>query len=190
MASITRCWKSRPASLLLLAPLLLSTGCHEQESIRFVTENVQVQPRNTQIDVRLSQELRLSRVATRAIVNGVPLVLELSVEVREAGSLTLVSETLRQYEIRYLPMSERVQLVDRQTGRVSSYPRLRHALRHLSDLRLTVPTPTLAGGDYLLRTRLRLDRASLPAPVQLPALIFRTWQHDSRWTQWPFRING
>ena len=57
-------------------------------------------------------------------------------------------------------------------------------------LRLDIDAMTLAAGDYQFRARMRLDRTSLPAPMQLPSLVYRGWRHDSEWTQWPFRISA
>ncbi len=149
-----------------------------------------VRARGTSLQVRMDQELRLSRPATRAVRNGVPLVLELDVEVRDGANLTLVATEQQQFEIRYLPMSEHWQLETPDRAAPRTYPRLRHVLAELSELRLTLDAIPLAPGDYELRTRIRLDLASLPAPMQLPSLVNRTWRHDSDWTQWPFRINA
>ncbi len=140
--------------------------------------------------MRVTQKLRLSRAAARAVRNGVALVLRLDVEVRDGRSLTLVAEEERAFEIRYLPMSEHFQLVDLASGEVSTYPRMRHVMAELGNLRLALDASPMAPGQYELRTRMRLDRASLPAPMQLPSFLSRAWRHDSDWTQWPFRINA
>ena len=63
-------------------------------------------------------------------------------------------------------------------------------LRELSELSQAIDEPALGPGEYELRTRMRLDRASLPAPVQLPSLVSRAWRHDSEWSRWPFTISA
>lgn len=146
--------------------------------------------RGRDLDIRLRQNLRLSRVAHRAVRNGVPLVLTLQLEVRDSQTLTLVAAEERRFEVSYLPMSERFQLTDTTTGRVDIFPRLRHVLAELGSVRLTIDAAPLAPGDYELRSRIRLDRGSLPAPMQLPSYVSRAWRHDSDWTQWPFRISA
>lgn len=175
------------SSLLVLLAL---TACDLRSNSLFSVENVDVRATGADLDLHLKQRLRLSDRTTRGINSGVPVVFDLYLELRDSSNLTLISAKQYRYEIRYLPMSERYQLSELGLDRVRTYPRLRHALRALSDLRLQLDTPTLANGSYELRTRMRLDKTSLPAPIQLPALIFGAWKHDTEWTQWPFRISA
>lgn len=170
--------------------MLALAGCNDRNSVRFTTQQVSIQPGNGSLRIHLQQNLKLSQRANSAVRNGVPVILELSLELRDSNALTLIAADSYRYEIRYLPMSERYQLRDTGRESVRSYPRLRHVLRELADLQLAMETPTLAAGTYEIRTRLRLDRASLPAPVQLPSMIFRAWRHDTNWSQWPFTISA
>jgi hypothetical protein len=156
----------------------------------FEVTQAQVNTRGSRVQVLLRQNLALSREAQRAVENGVPLVLELRYELRAPERLTLLASGVQTFEISYLPMSERYQLTLPGEGNVKTYPRLRHVLRELSSVRLDIDAMTLAAGDYQFRARMRLDRTSLPAPMQLPSLVYRGWRHDSEWTQWPFRINA
>lgn len=147
------------------------------------------------LELTLNQGLKLSEPARHAMRNGVPLVLRVGYELR--GETVLLTGQ-RVYELRYLPMSERFQLSGPVDGAgtamedqtVRTWPRLRHALRYLSRLTLDIPTPALPAGEYELRTRVWLDRASLPSPLQLPSMVNRDWRHDSEWSRWPFRINA
>lgn len=153
-------------------------------------EAVEIGTRQGRLDLRMDQALQLSRPAWRAVRNGVPLVLELSLELRDGETMTLLAQENHAFVIRYLPLSERFELTDPVTGKRRNYPRLRHVLRDLSDLDVAMETPPLAPGRYELRARLRLDRARLPAPMQLPALVIRAWRHDSDWTRWPFTTSA
>lgn len=163
--------------------------------VNFEVRNASVQPIGQGLELSLHQGLKLSVPARRAMRNGVPLVLRLGYELR--GETVLLTGQ-RVFELRYLPMSERFQLSGPMNGAgdataaetVRTYPRLRHALRHLSRLTLDIETPGLPAGEYELRTRVWLDRSSLPAPLQLPSLVNRDWRHDSEWSRWPFRINA
>lgn len=187
MASITRFCAVLTLSLMLAG----ATGCGMAGGpTRFEVTQAQVNARGSRVQVQLQQTLELSQAARRAVENGVPLVLEMRYEVRSLERLTLVASGTRSYEISYLPMSERFQLTLPGDRNVKTYPRLRHVLRALSSVRLDIDSVTLASGDYQLRTRLRLDRASLPAPMQLPSLVYQEWRHDSEWTRWPFRISA
>jgi len=171
--------------------VLTTVGCGlGGEPARFEVVAVDVAPRGSGLDVRVDQQLELSRPARRAIRNGVTLVLDLSLEIRDGSNLTLVATETRGFEIRYLPLSQRYELREVGGGDPRTYPRLRHVLRALGNLRLDLDSAPLAPGAYECRARLRLDRASLPGPMQLPALLSRAWRHDSEWTQWPFRISA
>lgn len=177
---------------LLLSLLLVLTvsACDLRSNSLFTLDRVEVRTVGGNLSVHLQQRLRLSDRTTRGINNGVPVTLEMSLELRDSSSLALVAMQRFRYEIRYLPLSERFQLTALNDGRVRTYPRLRHVLRALMDLRLQFDTPPLATGDYELRARMWLDKTTLPAPIQLPALIFGAWKHDTEWTQWPFRVNA
>jgi len=177
--------------LLLSLLLLLSVGaCDLRSNSLFTMQKVDIQTSGPDLGLQIEQSLRLSDRTTRGISSGVPVILELNLELRDGSNLSLIAIQSYRYEIRYLPMSERFQLTQLDTGDVRTYPRLRHALRALMSLHLQFDTPTLAAGSYELRTRMRLDKTSLPGPIQLPALIFGAWKHDTEWTQWPFRISA
>lgn len=179
------------AKLALSLLVLLGLGaCDLRKNSLFTVDQVDIQATGADLDLHLKQRLRLSDRTTRGINSGVPVTLELQLELRDSNDLSLVAAERYRYEIRYLPMSERYQLTELNSGRARTYPRLRHALRALTDLRLQFDTPTLARGNYEVRARMRLDKTSLPAPIQLPALIFGAWKHDTEWTQWPFRISA
>ncbi len=177
------------AGVLLSLFLLLTSGCGlAGGQARFEVSRADISTRGSSLDIRLAQDLRLSPAASRAIRNGVPVRLLLTVEVRDGASGTLLATEQHAYDIRFLPMSRHFQLT--AGDELQTFPRLRHVLRELSVLRMRVDAPPLAPGDYELRARLRLDRASLPAPMQLPSLVSRAWRHDSDWSQWPFTIGA
>jgi len=179
------------AKILLSLSLLIAVGgCDLRSNNLFRVENVKVEATGADLDIDLTLDLRLSDRTTRGISSGVPVTLMLNLELRDSNSLALIAMHQHRYEIRYLPMSERFQLTDLNSGRARTYPRLRHVLRALMSLQLQFDTPTLARGDFELRARMRLDKTSLPAPIQLPALIFGAWKHDTEWTQWPFKISA
>ena len=174
---------------LLTSVLLLISGCSEPAGKHGITIN-QVDARGSGFSLTLNihQEMVFSRAANRAIKNGVTLTFLATLEFRNAANLALLKTVQNSYDVRYLPMSKRYQLVDNATGMTSTYPRLRHVLRALSNLRITLKNSQLPAGEYELKTRVRLDRSRLPGPVQIPALLFNQWHHDSGWTQWQITI--
>lgn len=172
--------------LLLLSACSPTAGKHG-----FEIRQVHIQQARRQLEVALEQEVQLSFEARRALQNGVPLTIRVNTEVRDSNTLTLLANQELRLEIRYLPLSDRYQLStegDEESAR--SFPRLRHVLAELASLRLTMSTGPLVPGEYEFRVRVRLDRSSLPMPMQLPAVIVRNWRHDSQWTQWPFTVSA
>ena len=144
-----------------------------------------------QLHVVVHQDASLSYEARRALLNGVPLIINVDTEVRDARSLTLLVDEVRRLEVRYLPLSKRFQLsTPGEEGASKNFPRLRHVLAELDELDLVMGTGPLAPGDYEFRVRVRLDRSSLPMPLQLPAALNRAWRHDSGWSQWPFKVSA
>jgi len=151
---------------------------------------VDVVPRTESLQAQTTQRMRLSGLARNALQNGVPLVIDVVTEVRNTDGGRLLAESAERREIRYLPLSERYQILGADDGTNRAYPRLRHVLAELSRMKLEMETGPLAPGRYELRVRVRLDRASLPAPMQLPALLLGNWRHDTGWSSWPFEIRA
>jgi hypothetical protein len=176
--------------LSLLVLLIVLTACSGSDSDHGIRiSEVDATQSGQHLDVQLVQELRLSRPALVALRHGVPLTVRASWELRAANSRRPIAQAQEQWEIRYLPLSQHYQLVG--PGETRTFPRLRHLLAALARIDAELPsTGTLASGDYTLRTRTWLDRASLPAPMQLPAVLSPDWRHDSKWSTWPLRIDA
>ena len=134
--------------------------------------------------------LQLSAEARTALRHGVPLTIELTLILRNTSSQTRVRDETRQYEIRYLPLSEHYRVSDAGGNAVRTFPRLRHALAELSRLRLSMETGPLPAGSYELLVRSRLDRSRMPPPMRLPALFDPAWNHASEWMSWPLTVES
>ncbi|MGD2128495.1 MAG: DUF4390 domain-containing protein [Lysobacterales bacterium] len=175
---------------LLLAVVLTASACTAPaEETRFRIEGIDAQWSSGRLNVTCRQRLALSDEAREALVHGVPLTLDVEFILREAGTQSRVAKFNREYEIRYLPLSEHFQVTDIEGQGVRTYPRLRHALAWLSRLQLSFETGILPGGDYELLARSRLDMLQMPPPMRLPALLSSQWRHDSSWTAWPLEIH-
>jgi len=137
----------------------------------------------------LQQELELSQQAREALEHGVTLTISLEMELRNDNQMIVVRREARRFKLRYLPLSERYQLTEEETGDLQTYSRLRYLLSAIDDLNVQLSTGPLPPGGYELRTRIRLDESRLPAPMQLPAWFSDQWQHDSEWSVWPFKVS-
>ena len=184
MDSITRL----SASLISIA--LVLGGCVEPaDGYGFEIHQVKVANANRKLIASYDQQLRFSREARDALDHGVTLTVRVELELRDATNLTLLFDDHRDFELRYLPMLEDYEVTDLATGERQAFPRLRHALNALGRLNLQFDTGPLAPGIYEVRARTRIDKLALPAPMRLPTRFSPEWQHDSRWSTWPFEIS-
>lgn len=178
------------ASTTLLFASLLNGCAPASDDYGFNIRDVEIASGHQKIMTQHQQELRLSRDAVDALENGVPLTIKLEMELRDAINLTLLADDVRDFEIRFLPLNQAYQLSSTDDSEPKSFPRLRHVLNELASMNVNFRTGPLAPGSYEYRTRIRLDNASLPAPMHLPALFSAEWKHNSEWSTWPFEIDA
>ena len=176
----------RLAMLLLLACLAGCTG--PAASQRFQLTRIDATWSNGKLMVGYEQDLALSSEAREALIHGVPLTINIELTLRDASSQVRVAELVNHYEIRYLPLSDHYRLTVADGVSVKTYPRLRHVLAELSELRISLPTGALPSGNYEILARTRLDQSSMPPPMRLPVLLSSSWQHDSTWSSWPLEL--
>jgi outer membrane lipopolysaccharide assembly protein LptE/RlpB len=183
------CAKILNTALLGLSITLLA-ACGEQAiDYGFDINNVAVNRGYQSLDIHVKQDLDLSPQAMDALQHGVTLTIRLDMELRNDNNMIIVRRQSRRFQIRYLPLSERYQLIDEEREKLQTFVRLRHLFAAISDLQSRLQTGPLPSGNYELRTRVKLDEGLLPAPMQLPALFSSQWRHDSEWSVWPFKIS-
>ncbi|TVQ84055.1 MAG: DUF4390 domain-containing protein [Chromatiaceae bacterium] len=141
------------------------------------------------LDARI--EYHFSSAALEALANGVPLTLDVHIQVRPATAwvweTSLVDQRLR-YRIRYKPLSERylVARLPGETGR--TFVSREAALAALGDLRglqLVGAGRLDPERDYEVHIRTALDIEELPLPLRPRAYLSRAWRQTSSWTKWP-----
>jgi hypothetical protein len=175
--------------LALMAALSLAGGCDEQSRWqRFEIQNVELRWSNGRLNAELHQELEFSTEARDALQHGVPLTLLVELIVRNTANQIRAGESLEHYEIRYLPLSKRFQLTLPGGDEIRTFPRLRHLLAELANLRLVIRTGALPEGSYEVLTRISLDRRKMPISMRLPTMFDSEWKHDSHWSSWPLEI--
>jgi hypothetical protein len=178
-------------SLLSLLVVLLA-GCSRQDAVDygFTINKVSVNQAYQSLSVRLSQDIQLSSQAREALEHGVVLFIKLELELQNDDGLMTVRKDTREYQLRYLPLSERYQLSETNDDDMQVYSRLRHVLSAIGNVTIQMSTGPLLPGGYELRTRVSLDESRLPTPMQLPAWFSSEWDHDSEWSVWPFEISA
>jgi len=134
-----------------------------------------------------------SAVALEALDNGVPLILEVHIQLRPADAWiwdnSLVDQRLR-YMIRYKPLSERY-LVTRLPGDGGRSYVTRDAavaaLGDIVDLDLVSVDRLERDTDYEIHLQASLDVEELPLPLRPMAYLLPSWKLSSGWTKWPLK---
>jgi len=168
---------------------LAGCGPRQELDYAFSIQHVTVTPAYQSLDIHLEQDLELSAQAREALEHGVTLTIRLDFELRDDNHLIAARRDTRRFLLRYLPLSERYQYAQEETGAQEAFSRLRHMMAALDDLSIHLATGPLPPGSYELRTRISLDESRLPTPMQLPAWFSAQWRHDSEWSTWPFKVN-
>ena len=186
---------ARPADYsrvgLLLTMMLMHCACGQGTGERrFEIDHVDLKWSNGRLTAVLQQQLALSDEAKNALRHGVPLTFRVQLIVRDTSTQTRVTEHQEEYEIRYLPLSDRFQLTLPGGDEIQTFPRLRHLVAELADLRLTLRTGALPDGSYEVLTRTRLDRRKMPMSMRFPSLFSSEWKHDSGWSSWPLELSS
>jgi hypothetical protein len=143
------------------------------------------------LDARI--DFNFSERALEALDNGVPLTLEVHVQVRPEDDwiweASLVDQRLR-YRIRYKPLSESylVAQLPGEAGR--TFVTRDAAVAALGDIRalqLLGKERLDPDQDYEVHLRVSLDIEELPLPLRPMAYLYPSWKQSSKWTKWPLK---
>jgi len=134
--------------------------------------------------------VRLSSGAREALDSGVPLVLELQVQLVKTHKWfwdAVDVDLTQRRQLQYHALSRSYLVKDLNAGTQGNYRRLEDALRAAGTIQSLVLTtaPLQAGQRYLVRIRGNLDIESLPTPVRLLAYVSSAWDMQSEWYAWP-----
>ena len=140
------------------------------------------------LDARL--QLVLSSEALKALNSGVPLTIELQMQVIRSRRFyldALDAELAFRFELEYRPISQRYIVRNLNTGNQDSFATLYSALNNLGRVqRLPVIDETLLvpGRDYRVRLRALLATEQYSAPLRLLFFWRDEWQLKSDWYEW------
>ena len=140
------------------------------------------------LDSRL--QLVLSSEALEALNNGVPLTIELQMQLLRKRAFyldALDAELEVRFELEYRPLSQRYIVRNLNSGDQDSFATLYSALNNLG--RITslpvIDDALLAQNrDYRVRVRAMLQTQQYPAPLRLLFFWRSQWQLQSEWYEW------
>lgn len=138
-------------------------------------------------------DYELGPQARQALESGVPLVLELQVEVFQRRDWLwdeVVADVRQRHELRYHALSRRYLITNVASGAQASYARLSDALEAIGtvyDLPILDHRLLSSPADHRIRIRAGLDIEALPTPIRLWAYVSSDWRVDSPWYEWSLR---
>lgn len=140
------------------------------------------------LDARL--QLVLSSEALEALNSGVPLTIELQLQLIRSRRLypdATDAELTVRYELEYRPLSQRYIVRNLNSGDQDSFATLYSALNNLGRVQqLPVVDDALLVPDRPYRVRLRamLQTQQYPAPLRILFFWRSQWQLQSEWYEW------
>ena len=141
-----------------------------------------------ELDARL--QLVLSADALNALNSGVPLTIELNLEVirvRRFMPDASDAELHLQYELEYRPLSQRYIVRNLNSGDQDSFATLYSALNNLGRIqRLPIIDNSLLdpGAEYRIRLQALLSTSSYPVALRILFFWRGDWQIKSDWYEW------
>jgi hypothetical protein len=134
-----------------------------------------------------------SDAVLEALSHGVPLVVELHVELRREGAWLWepdVADQRVRSQIRYSPLSATYQTTDLETGARRTFATREAAIGAIGELRqhpIAAAGTLTPGQPYLLSLRAALDIEALPLPLRPRAYLSQEWNLSSGWSRWRLR---
>lgn len=157
----------------------------------FRVERMDTRLRGDWLVLDASIDYDFSKAALEALDNGVPLTLDVHVQVRPKGAWvwdeSLVDQHLR-YVIRYKPLSERYLVARLPDAGGRSYvtrDAAIAALGEIDDLDLVHRDRLDPDEKYEVHLRASLDVEELPLPLRPIAYLHPAWKLSTGWTRWP-----
>jgi hypothetical protein len=141
------------------------------------------------LDARL--QLVLSSEALEALSSGVPLMIELQMQLIRERRFWWddgAAELAVRFELEYRPLSQRYIVRNLNSGDQDSFATLYSALNNLGRIQgLPVIDDALLkrNEDYRIRVRAMLQTQQYPAPLRLLFFWRSDWQLQSEWFEWP-----
>jgi len=177
--------------LWLLALLLLTPALSQAAEFQITNQNCRALDEAFVMDASI--DFDFSNKALEALQNGVPLTLEIHLQVRRKGAWLWEKDLLdykMRYQIRYHALASVYQVIDLQSSTKQSFVTREVAISALGDIQ---GLPVIGrsrldkGKTYNIELRASLDVDSLPLPLRPMAYISPDWNLSSEWSSCQIR---
>jgi hypothetical protein len=183
------CFASAAFAALILAQPLHAEGLAGRFEVRSADLELKdgVYHLNARIDLPISEAVR------RGLVEGVPLTLEVDLDIERVRQLlpnSRVAELTQRYRLQYNAVSARYILRNENSGQQESLGTLDDAIAHLSEIHsLPALDKALIAADrrYEGRVKARVDFGTVPFTLRLLMFWVSDWHRESDWYAWTFQ---
>jgi hypothetical protein len=141
---------------------------------------------NANISYQLSDDVE------QALANGIPIAVELAIEIQRPRAYYLWSESIaslqQRYRLQYHALSQRFTVTNLNSGAQDYYATLNEALVRLGavvDLPMIDQSLLVPGEKYVARLRIDMDYDVLPVPLRYYAFALPEWRLYSDWYSFP-----
>jgi len=137
-------------------------------------------------------DLPVSEAVRRGLAEGVPLSIELDIDIERVRQLlpnSRVAELTQRYHLQYNAVSARYILRNDNSGQQESLGTVDSAVEHLSDVRsLPVLDKALIAADrrYEASVRAKIDYGTVPFTMRMLMFWVSDWHRESDWYTWTF----
>jgi hypothetical protein len=199
--SLARTFYSRPwrrvllvgAAALLAAQWLPSPLRADGLEGRFEVRSAALELKDGVYHMNVRLDLPISDAVRRGLAEGVPIGLELDLDIERVRQLlpnSRVADLTQHYHLQYNAVSERYVLRNDNSGQQESLGTIEGALEVLSEIRdLPVLDKSLIQADrrYEASVRAKLDYGTVPFTLRLMMFWVSDWHRESDWYTWTFQ---
>ena len=183
------CLAGAALATLILAQPLRAEGLAGRFEVRSADLELQdgVYHLNARIDLPISEAVR------HGLVEGVPLTLEVDLDIERVRQLlpnSRVAELTQRYRLQYNAVTARYILRNENSGQQESMGTVDEAIAHLSEVHsLPALDRALIAADrrYEGRVRARIDFGTVPFTLRLLMFWVSDWHRESDWYAWTFQ---
>jgi hypothetical protein len=157
---------------------------------RFEIRSADLQLRDGVYHLNAHIELPVSDAVRRGLAEGVPLSMELDLDIERVRQLlpnSRVAELTQRYHLQYNAVSARYILRNDNSGQQQSLATVDAAIEQLSEVRgLPVLDKALISRDrrYEASVRAKVDYGSVPFSLRLVMFWVNDWHRESDWYTW------